>query len=188
MSRQPITNSKKEMFKHNTDRISTGLIDLRQFWHKDEAVDQFRISVTTDSVAQVLFTKTVNKFKREILFSVTLPTDKINFLLPVKYDAATGWDEPFYKLETCPKTVWDYPAYTQSELDLVFKNNNSYWKIVSIGFPDLKNRWEVPQFKIMTEDGDYRLSIYHSRSQTFVRSDELKDLSWNVSSYSQPIF
>ena len=176
------------MFKHNTDRISTGLIDLRQFWHKDEAFDQFRISVQNDSVDQVLFTKTVNKFKREILFSVGLPTNKINLLVPVKYDAATGWDEPFYKLETCPKTVWDYPAYTQSELDLVFKNNNSYWKIVSIGFPDAKNKWEVPMFKVLTEQGDYRLSIFHSKSQHFCTSDQLKDLPWNVSSYSAPIF
>ena len=176
------------MFKHNTDRISTGVIDLRQFWHKDENLDQFRVSVQPDSVDQILFTKTANKFRREVLFSVGLPTDKINFLVPVKYDAATGWDEPLYKLETHPPAVWDYPSYTRAELDLVFKNHNSYWKVVSIGFPDLKNRWELPQFKIMTEDGDYRLSIYHSKAQTFVTSDELKDLPWNVSSYSAPIF
>ena len=176
------------MFTRNTDRISTGLIDLRPFWHKDERFDQFRVSVATDSVDQVLFTKTANKFKREVLFSVGLPTDKINFLLPVKYDAATGWDEPFYKLEACPVTIWEYPAYTLSSLDLVFKNNNSYWKLLSIGFPDTKNKWELPKFKVLTEDGDYRLSVYHSKEQTFVTSDQLKDLPWNVSSYSQPIF
>ena len=176
------------MFKHNTDRISTGLIDLRQFWHKDEAFDQFRISVQSDSVDQVLFTKTVNKFRREVLFSVGLPSDKINLLVPVKYDTNSGWDEPLYKLEACPVTIWEYPAYTLSSLDLVFKNNNSYWKIVSIGFPDAKNKWELPKFKIMTEEGNYRLSIYHSKAQTFCTADQLKSLPWNVSSYCSPIF
>ena len=63
------------MFKHNSDRISTGVIDLRQFWHKDENLDQFRVSVQPDSVDQILFTKTANKFRREVLFSVGLPTD-----------------------------------------------------------------------------------------------------------------
>ena len=176
------------MFKHNTDRISTGVIDLRQFWHKDENLDQFRVSVQPDSVDQILFTKTANKFKREVLFSVGLPSEKINFLLPVNYDRDFGWSEPAYKLETYPTTVWDYPSYTRSELDLAFKNNNSYWKLVSIGFPDTKNKWEVPMFKILTQEGDYRLSVYHSKSQTFVSSDQLKDLPWVVSSYSQPIF
>lgn len=176
------------MFTHNTDRLYTGLIDLRPFWCNDEKLDQFRVSVQPDSVDQILFTKTANKFKREVLFSVTLPTDKINLLVPVKYDASTGWDEPLYKLETYPANIWEHPAYTRSELDLVFKNSNSYWKLLSIGFPDLKNRWELPKFKILTQEGDYRLSIYHSKNQTFVSSDELQGLPWKVSSYSQPLF
>lgn len=180
------------MFKHNTDRISTGVIDLRQFWHHDEKFDQFKIAVTGDSIDQVLFTKTNSRFNRpggrEVLFSATLPTDKINFLLPVNYDRDFGWSEPAYKLETHPATIWEHPAYTRSELDLAFKNNNSYWKLLSIGFPDSKNKWQLPKFKILTEQGDYRLSIYHSKAETFINSDQLKDLSWNISSYCSPIF
>ena len=180
------------MFKHNTDHEFTKIIDLRPFWRHEEKFDQFRIAVTSESVDQVLFAKTNSRFNlpggREVLFSATLPVDKINFLLPVRYDRNFGWSEPFYKLEACPATIWDYPSYTQSELDLTFKNNNSYWKVVSIGFPDSKNKWEVPKFKFLTEEGDYRLSIYHSKQQTFCTSDELKDLFWLVSSYSQPIF
>ena len=180
------------MFIHNTEHEFTKLIDLRPFWRNEEKFDQFRIAVTTDSVEQVLFNKTKNRFYvpggREVLFSVTLPTDKINFLVPVKYDKNTGWTEPAYKLEVHPTTVWDYPSYTRSECDLVLKNHNDYWKVLSIGFPDWKNKWQLPKFKILTEQGDYRLSIYHSRQQTFCTSDELKTLFWLVSSYSAPVF
>lgn len=180
------------MFTHNTDRVATGVIDLRPFWRNEKKYDQFRISIKPDAVEQILLTKTNSKFNlpggREVLFSLTLPTDKINFLVPVTYNAATGWDEPLYKLESSPKYIWGYPSYTKSECDLVLKSNDSYWKLMSIGFPDSKNGWEVPQFKILTNDGDFRLSIYHSRNQAFCTADQLKSLIWTVSSYSQPLF
>jgi len=172
------------MFKHNTDRISTGVIDLRQFWLNEQEEDKFRISIDSDSIKQVLFTKDKNKFKREVLFSAAVPTDKINFLIPVRYDRNTGWSEPLYKLESSPKYIWGYPSYTRMECDLAFKANNSYWKILSIGFPDIKNSWEVPQFKVLTTLGDFRLSIYHSKNQTFCKADQLKNLPWVISSYS----
>ena len=172
------------MFKHNSDRISTGVIDLRQFWLIEEGKDEFRISVDSDSVKQVLYTKDKNKFKREVLFLAEVPSDKINFLMPVKYDRKTGWSEPLYRLDAYPKYIWSYPSYTKMECDLAFKSNNSYWKILSIGFPDTKNSWEVPEFKVLTAFGDFRLSIYHSKAQTFCKADQLKDLNWTVSSYS----
>ena len=176
------------MFTHNTDHEYTGLIDLRPFWRTEDKYDQFRIAVQSNSIEQVLFTKPANTFKREVLFSVGLPADRINFLMPVKYDPATGWDEPLYKLEAHSTKFWDYPSYTRSECDLVFKNNNNYWKVVSIGFSDTQKRWELPMFKILTNEGDYRLSVYHSKAQTFCTADELKDLCWTVSSYSAPLF
>lgn len=180
------------MFTHNTDHEFTGLIDLRPFWRNEDKYDQFRISVQADSIEQVLFTKTNSRFNRpggrEVLFSVGLPSAKINFLMPVKYDRNFGWDEPAYKLETHPANIWEHPAYTRSECDLVFKTNNSYWKIFSVGFPDTQKRWELPMFKILTTEGDFRLSIYHSKEKTFCTADQLKDLCWTVSSYSQPLF
>lgn len=180
------------MFKHNTDRIATGVIDLRSFWRNEEKNDQFRISVKSDSVAQVLFTKTKSRFNlpggREVFFSVGIPQDKINFLVPVKYDPDFGWSEPLYKLEVYPLNIWEYPSYTRMETYEVFKNNNSYWKILSIGFPNDTKKWELPKFKILSEGGDYRLSIFHSKEKSFATSDQLKDLFWTVSSYSAPLF
>ena len=171
------------MFKKNFNHQATGCIDLRPFWQVEE-FDDFKIAIEKNSVQQILYTN--GKFNREVLFSLPIPDDRINILVPVKYDRNTGWSEPAYKLETHPTTIWQYPSYIVSELDTIFKANKSYWKLISIGFPDLKNKWEVPKFKVLTEEGDYRLSIYSN--QQFSTASELKNVQWTINSYCPPVF
>ena len=178
------------MFKKNFNHIQTGCIDLRPFWQIEE-FDNFKIAIEKNSVQQILYTKSNTRFSipgyREVLFSLPIPDDKINFLLPVQYDKRTGWDTPNYNIEFFPSSIWEYPSYVVSEWDTTFKSNNHYWKLISIGFPDTKNKWEVPKFKINTLEGDYRLSIY-SNGQQFSTASNLKNIEWTINSYCLPVF
>ena len=103
-------------------------------------------------------------------FSLVLP-DKINFLMP---------NSNIYTLETYPKYIWQYP-YSYCQSDCEWDNN---WKLLSIGFPDTKNKWEIPMFKLLDENGQFILSIYTNLySQSFTTAENLKNLCWTVNSY-----
>ena len=175
------------MFKKNFNHIQAGCIDLRPFW-QIEKFDDFKIAIEKNSeknsVQQILYTN--GKFNREVLYSLPIPDDRINILVPVKYDRNTGWSQPAYKLETHPTTIWEYPSYIVSEWDTIFKANKRYWKVISIGFPDTKNSWELPKIKFSTLEGDYRLSIYANGQ--FSTASELKNVEWTINSYCLPVF
>ena len=180
------------MFKKNFNHIQTGCIDLRPFW-QIEFFDNFKIAIEENkTVQQILYTKGNGRFNlpyyREVLFSLSIPDDRINLLLPVQYDKRTGWDTPNYNIEFFPSTIWQYPSYIVSEWNTIFKANKSYWKLISIGFPDLKNQWELPKIKVSTLERDYRLSIYSNSSDNFITASELKNVEWTINSYCLPVF